>query len=464
MVRKWIGDKAFYKMVIAVAIPIIVQNGITNFVSLLDNIMVGQVGTEQLSGVALANQLIMIFNLCIFGGVSGAGIFCAQFFGSGDMEGVRHTFRFKVIVGISAVVIAAAVFLLFGENLLSLYLTEGDASGDTAKTLEYGKGYLYIMLVGFLPFAFNQVYASTLRETGETFLPMRAGIIAVFVNLTFNYLLIFGHFGFPELGVYGAAYATVLSRFVELFTVVFVTHRHKEKYRFVPGLYKTLRIPKALCRSIIIKGMPLLANECLWSVGLAVLAQSYAQRGLAVVAAYNISNTVSHLFSIAFMAMGTAVSIIVGQLLGAGDMEKAKDVDRKLIFFSFLLSLGFAALLLIVSPLIPMIYNTTDEVKNLATEFLWIVSLCMPIQSIVHCCYFTLRSGGKTVITFIFDCVYVWAVNIPIAFTLVHFTNLPILPIYLIVCLSDLIKCVVGLVMIKKGLWMHNIVATQRTD
>ena len=145
-------------------------------------------------------------------------------------------------------------------------------------------------------------------------------------------------------------------------------------------------------------------------------------------------------------------------------MEKAKDVDRKLIFFSFLLSLGFAALLLIVSPLIPMIYNTTDEVKNLATEFLWIVSLCMPIQSIVHCCYFTLRSGGKTVITFIFDCVYVWAVNIPIAFTLVHFTNLPILPIYLIVCLSDLIKCVVGLVMIKKGLWMHNIVATQRTD
>ena len=256
MVRKWIGDKAFYKMVIAVAIPIIVQNGITNFVSLLDNIMVGQVGTEQLSGVALANQLIMIFNLCIFGGVSGAGIFCAQFFGSGDMEGVRHTFRFKVIVGISAVVIAAAVFLLFGENLLSLYLTEGDASGDTAKTLEYGKGYLYIMLVGFLPFAFNQVYASTLRETGETFLPMRAGIIAVFVNLTFNYLLIFGHFGFPELGVYGAAYATVLSRFVELFTVVFVTIVTRKNIGSFRAYIKPCGFPKPSAAPSSLRGCP----------------------------------------------------------------------------------------------------------------------------------------------------------------------------------------------------------------
>ena len=210
--EKLIGDRNFYKMVLMIAVPIMIQNGITNFVSLLDNIMVGQVGTEQMTGVAIVNQLIFVYNLCIFGGVSGAGIFTAQYFGQKDEEGVANTFRFKLWLAVILTGITVVIFLLFGEPLIQMYLNGSQDGGDTAAVLRYGKDYLAVMLVGLAPFMLVQVYASTLRECGRTVVPMKAGIAAVFVNLIFNYLLIYGKFGFPEMGVTGAAAATVLCR------------------------------------------------------------------------------------------------------------------------------------------------------------------------------------------------------------------------------------------------------------
>ena len=219
--KKFIGSREFYKMVLIVAVPMIIQNGITNFVSMLDNIMVGQLGTESMSGVAIANQLIFVFNLCIFGGISGAGIFCAQFFGAKDHEGVKNAFRFKLIVCAALCVIFITAFVFWDEQLISFYLHQSESSGDLALTLAEGQKYLRIMLLGLVPFAINNAYAGTLRETGETMVPMRAGIAAVAVNFTFNWLLIFGNMGFPRLGVEGAAIATVMSRFVE--TAIIVT-------------------------------------------------------------------------------------------------------------------------------------------------------------------------------------------------------------------------------------------------
>ena len=189
--KKFIGDKAFYKMVLLVAVPIMVQNGITNFVNLLDNIMVGQVGTNQMSGVAIVNQLITVFNLCIFGGVSGVGIFTAQYYGSGDEEGVRHTLRLKLMVVAVLVGIWFLVFGIFGDDLIRMFL-KGDAQGnDAALTFEYAREYLHIMMGCLIPFALTQTYSGTLRETGETIVPMKAGIVAFFANLLLDYSLIF---------------------------------------------------------------------------------------------------------------------------------------------------------------------------------------------------------------------------------------------------------------------------------
>ena len=231
--KKYIGNAAFYKMALAVAIPIMIQNGITNFVSLLDNIMVGRVGTEQMTGVAIVNQLIFVFNLAIFGAVSGAGIFGAQYYGKGDWDGVRQTFRFKLLVCTALTVLGAGIFLLFGEDLILLYL-KGDGSPEQiAASLGYAKEYLLIMLVGFIPFTLSQCYSGTLRETGQTVVPMVAGVVSVVVNLCFNTLLIFGYLGFPRLGASGAAIATVIARFVEAGVVMLWAHRNPERVPYL---------------------------------------------------------------------------------------------------------------------------------------------------------------------------------------------------------------------------------------
>lgn len=456
--KKFIGDRQFYRLLFIVVVPIIIQNGITNFVGLLDNVMVGQVGTDQMSGVAITNQLLMVFNLCIFGAISGAGIFGAQFYGKGDTEGVRYAFRFKILICMILSVLGIILFLAAGKELILLYLTGEGTNSDAEATLRYGQGYLNILLVSLIPFALGQAYSSTLRETGETMLPMKAGIVAVFVNLIFNYLLIFGKFGFPEFGVYGAAIATVLSRFVECAIIVIWTHAHKGTNEFIVGAYRHFHIPVRLSGQIIVKGMPLLVNEALWSAGMAVLMQCYSVRGLDVVAGMNISGTISNLFNIVFMAMGSAVAIIIGQLLGAGELEKAVDYDNKLIFFSVASAVVTGALMALIAPLFPRIYNTEPEVRELAGSFIRISALFTPLYAFLHTAYFTLRSGGKTVITFLFDSAYLWVIGIPVAYILSRFTNLPIIPLYFVCNLMDVIKCIIGYVMLKKKIWVHNIV------
>ena len=210
------NNRHFYRRILSVALPMMIQNGITNFVQMLDNVMVGQVGTIPMSGVAIVNQLLFVFNLCVFGAVSGAGIFTAQFKGREDNEGIRYTVRFKIMVGLLLSALGAAIFLTFRQQLIGLYLTGEGTPEDAAATMEYGIRYLKVMLVGLVPFALSNAYSGTMREVGETRVPMVAGIIAVLVNLAGNYILIFGHFGAPALGVVGAALATVISRFVEL--------------------------------------------------------------------------------------------------------------------------------------------------------------------------------------------------------------------------------------------------------
>ncbi|MCI8706472.1 MAG: MATE family efflux transporter [Lachnospiraceae bacterium] len=458
--RKYIGDKSFYRMVLLIVVPVIIQNGITNFVSLLDNIMVGQVGTEQMSGVAIVNQFMTVFNICIFGGVSSAGIFTAQYYGQGSQEGVRNTFRFKFIVCILLTAAATALFLAAGDRLIMLYLHEGAQSGDIAKTLEYGKEYLAVIIFGIVPYAVSQTYASTLRETGETLLPMKAGIFAVLVNLLGNYLLIFGKFGFPALGAVGAAIATDIARVVECVILVCWTYGHRKEHPFIEGAYRTMKIPRDLTANIIKKGIPIMLNEIAWSTGQAFLMQCYSVRGLSVVAALNISSTVSNLFNVVFLSMGGAIAIIVGQLLGAGKMEEAKDTDRKLLFFTVSTCFVFGSLLAMISPFFPLIYNTTQEVQSLATKFILIAAACMPLYAFMHGCYFTLRSGGKTWITVLFDSVYVWAADIPLAYVLAHFTGLPIVLVYLSCQLIETLKCILGYILVKKGIWLQNIVDT----
>ena len=458
MYKRIIEDKAFLRRVMAVTIPIMIQNAITNFVSMLDNIMVGQVGQIPMSGVSIANQLVFIFNLCIFGATSGAGIFTAQFYGCQNHDGIRHTFRFKILSSVLLSAVGAIIFLQWSDPLINLYLTgEGDPA-MAEEALFYGREYLMVMLFGLLPFALSTSYAGTLREAGETKIPMIGGIVAVFVNLILNYVLIFGHFGAPAMGVRGAAWATVISRFAELGFIAVWTHTHSKLHPFIRGAYCSVYIPGKLLLRIIIKGSPLLVNEFLWSTGTAFLNQCYSTCGLDVVPALNIANTMFNLGSVAFISMGNAVAIIMGQMLGSGEPEdRVRDNNQKLITISCSSGVLFGGLMIAVSGLFPMLYKATDSVRHLSTWLICISGAMLPFHAIAHSCYFTLRSGGKTLITFLFDCGFMWGVSVLIAFTLSRFTGISIIPLYAICNGIDIIKCFLGLAMVRKGSWIQNL-------
>lgn len=461
MLKGLIGTKKFYKAALMVALPIMVQNAITNFVGMLDNIMVGQVGTAQMSGVAIVNQLLFVFNLCIFGATSGAGIFTAQFAGNKDHEGIRYTFRFKVLVCLLLTAVGCTVLAFGCDSLIGLYL-KGEGQAENAQLfLEYGRSYLKIMLWGLLPFALNNAYAGTLRESGQTVVPMISGIVAVCVNLVLNWILIFGVSGIPAMGVMGAAIATVISRYVELAIVAMWTHTHQESQPFIRGAFRSMYIPGALTKKLILKGLPLLVNEALWSSGMAILNQCYSVRSLEVVSACNIASTIWNVFSVAYLAMGNAVGIIMGQKLGAGeDKDEIRSANRQLIVFSVGFCLIFGAGLAAISDLFPRIYNTTDSVRSLAGSFIRISALFMPACAFANAAYFTLRSGGKTLVTVIFDSCFVWTVCVPLAWCLSNYTSLPIIPLYFVCQGTEVIKCFLGGYMIKRGDWIQNMVQT----
>ena len=455
IMRKLIGSWSFYKKTLMIAIPIMVQNLITNFVALIDNIMVGAVGTEEMTGVAIVNQLLFVFNLAIFGAVSGSGIFSAQFFGKGDREGVRYTMRFKLITAFVICVVGVLIFVFAQDTLINMYLKGEDAGLDVAETFESAKSYLAIMLIGLVPFALENVYSGTLREGGIATVPMYAGIVAVITNTCLNAVLIFG----CKMGVAGAAIATVISRFIQTAIVVIWTHMNRNQLGYPKGLYRSVYVPKELVKKISIKGLiPLTANECLWSLGIASLAACYSVRGVHVVAGQNISSTVVNLFNVLFIAFGSGVSVVIGQMLGANELQKAKESAPKLITFSALLCVVVGSVMALFAPLFPLMYNTTEVVRSLATKFIIISAIWMPAHGMLHATYFTLRSGGKTVITFFFDCGFSWLVSVPLAYCLATFTTLDIILIYFIVQSAELIKCVIGAVLIKKGVWLSNIV------
>jgi putative MATE family efflux protein len=461
--RIFVGDRAFYRTVLAIVVPVIIQNSLTNVVSLLDSIMVGQLGTAQMSGVTVANQLLFVFNLCVFGGLSGPSIFGAQFYGAGDLEGFRNTFRIKLWIAAALLIGALAVFSGFGEALIRNYLTgEGDPA-LTARTLESAREFLYLMLLGLLPFALSQCYSGTLRETGETMLPMLASGIAVAFNLLCNWILIYGKLGFPALGVKGSAIATVLARFLEL-GVILNGIRKNPRFAFFHGVYRTLRIPLPLLRQVMQKGLPLLVNEALWSISVAVMMQIYSVRGQLVLAGLNISSNINNLFNVVFIAVGSAVAVIIGQALGANDLKRAREDVWKLLAFSSGCCVVIGALLALLSPVITHLYSAEAAVYPLASRFILASACLMPINALTHSCYFTLRSGGSTVVTFLFDCVFSWVVSIPFAYFLVHWTGLDIMVLVPLSQAIEVLKCGVGLFLVKRGVWIRNIVAAPKVE
>ncbi len=456
--QEYFGDKEFYRHVFAVMIPIMIQGAFTSFVNMLDNIMVGRLGTAEMTGVSVANQFVFIYMLCMFGAVSGAGIFGAQFHGNGNTEGVRNTFRFKIMLTVLLAVIFTALLIWKQDALIGMYLKGEAGAGEAEATFGFAKQYLNVVILEMIPMALCQSFASTLRETNQVTPPMAAGIAAVLVNLCLNYVLIFGNFGAPKLGVAGAAIATVISRIVELAINLIWCLANPKKAAFFRGAFRSFRVPASLMGRITLKGLPLMLNETLWSAGLALVDQCYSLRGLNVVSAQNIVYTFYDLFCVAFTSCGSAIGIVIGQELGAGRLEQARADSKKLCVLSTFIGITVGAAFALLSGVIPQIYNTTDEVRRLASDIIIVFGAVMPMLAYCNATYFIVRAGGKTLITMLTDCGYVWIFQLPAAYYISRYTGIPIVPFYVIIQALQIIKVAMGTYFVKKGVWLTNIV------
>jgi len=448
MMKQFIGDKAFYRQLMTVALPIVLQQLITTSVQLVDNVMVGKLGDQAIGSVAAVNQLYFVVILITFGALGGAGIFSAQFFGSRNYEKLKQTFRFKIVTGMIIAILSFIIFSLYGRALISLFSTN-------EITINGGLVYLNIVKWSVFPWILSVAIANTFRETGVTKPLLTISIITIFTNAALNFILIFGYLGFEPMGIKGAAIATLIARFLEFgLTLLLVKTRGQA---FSTKIHELLKIEPKLLMSIIILALPLMINEALWSSGQTVFVHSYARRGDSALSAVTITGTISQLVFVTFSGIATAVAVMVGNTLGSNDLEKAKDNAKKLIAFSVFFAAVSGAVLMGLSFFIVEIYDVSQATKDIASFNIRVNALFIPVYSFNVAIYFVLRAGGDTKSTFLMDAFYMWIVPVPVALALSYFTALPVTIMFFLVQMLDIPKMLFGLSRYKKGRWIKNL-------
>ncbi|HAK05292.1 MAG TPA: hypothetical protein DCM23_01130 [Firmicutes bacterium] len=445
---KALKDKQFIKKFLAITFPVMVQTLVSFIVTFVDNIMVGGVSNEAVSAVYSVNQASFFFYVAMFGLFSGASIYVQQFSGAKDVTHLRQAFLYKLVVGTLFLAIILPILFLFGHHLVAFY---SRSDTNQAAILVEAAKYMPILILSYIPLLFATVYASTLRETGRTRLPMIAGVIALSTNALLNALFIYG----LKLGVVGAALATVIARLIE--AAIIITIAHRQKLDFCHQAYRQFKIEPKLFRLISKKMWPLLINELLWSTGMIMQSLSYAQRDN-VLSALSILSTTTEIFGIVFNGLAVGISVMVGSTLGAGKIEEARDISKKLLWLGILISLSVGAFMIAISPFIPRLWATVgNDQRTLATQmiiiygcFLWVYSVCISAYQI-------LRAGGMAKQTMIMDSGIMWVGTVPLAWILALATSLPLVGIFAILQSIDIIKMIVGLSLIRNGKWANNL-------
>jgi putative MATE family efflux protein len=437
-----------YRRLIAVALPIVVQQLITSSVQLVDNIMVGSLGEQAIDSVAVVNQLYFIIILLTFGVLGGAGVYTAQYFGSKDFDKLQQTFRFKVISALIIVFLSFIILTFFGSFFISLFT-------DNPDIVSGGMSYLRIVRFSMIPWALSVSISFTFREIGITKPLLRISLITIVTNTFLNYLLIFGSFGFPKLGVEGAAIATLISRTLE--AGLFVLLAMKQGKVFNTNIKDIFKINPVVLKAIIIMAIPLMLNEILWSTGQTVFIQAYSTRGDNAYAAANITAAVSQLVFVIFGGISTAIAVMVGNTLGENKLSLAKDNSKKLIFTSVAVAFLMGVILFILSYFVIDIYNVLEETKKYAAFNIRVTALLIPVVAFNIAMYFTLRAGGDTRSTFIMDSGYMWVIQVPTIFILSRFTEAPITMLFLVVQLLEIPKMGFAYSRYKKGHWIRNL-------
>ena len=451
IIKKFIGTKKFYKEVILIAIPIVLQQFITSFVNLIDNIMVGSIGDMALMSVTVSNRFYMLFNATLFGLCGATSIFIAQYYGAKNNKKCQKVFNLTIMLALISALLFTSVLVFIPKFSLHIFTR-------TPEIVELGLDYIKYIKYTYIPYAITFACMMSLRAVGINKTQLLTGVMAIVINTVLNYCLIFGNFGFPELGVVGAAIATLIARVIEMVVWIWILLRNKHFFKL--DLVGILHLDFSFLREVIRKAIPLLTNETLYSLGIALVFKAYMQVSEALIPAIAVVDTVSNIAFIIFGGVSSAISIMIGNRLGANKLEEAKDNSLKLIVFAVMISSMIGLLLFVIAPYIPNIYQLSFDVNQSIVVLLRIKSVVFPVFTVNVCVFLILTAGGDTKSILIMDALFLWVISVTFATLLANYSTLPLVMVYMIVEGLDFIKVILAIYYFKKGTWLRNITVT----
>lgn len=442
-------NKNFIKDLLNISIPIIIQNFISSSLNLIDNFMIGNLGDTAIAAVGLSNQFFFLYVLILFGVNSGTGIFVSQFLGKKDIKNIKKVLGISIIIGS----IVSFVFMLLGlgfpNKIIKFFVKDN-------YVIDLGSKYLRIAVISYIFTAISFSYSFASRSIGKAKIPMITSIIALAINTSLNYILIFGKLGLPNLGVKGAAIATLISRIVELILLLVLIYKNNDvlnarikemigfNYEFLKKYFKTT--------------YPVIINEGLWALGMTMYMKAYGMIGTEAVTSVQISNTIQSIFMVVTFGVGNACGVMIGSSIGAEEYDVSFDYSKKFSIISSTLGFILGMLLIMFSPFIVKFYNITDEVYFNTLNIIKIMGLFMAIKMFNATLIIgILRGGGDTKYSMFLEITGVWLIGVPLAFIGAKF-KLPINIVILLVYTEEIFKCIIGTKRIISKKWMKNVI------
>lgn len=442
-------DKKFYKLILSIALPIALQNLITFAVSMIDTMMLGSLGEVQLSAASIGNNLFFILTILIFGLAGGSNILISQYWGKGDVKAIHKilSIMYRACIIITSIFIAIAIFL--PEKFMKIYTSD-------ALVIEQGASYLRIVAIGYIFYAITNCTIMMLRSVKTVKISLFVYTISLIVNGFFNYILIFGKFGAPVLGVRGAAIATVIARITEFTIVLFFMIKVEDKIRL--RVKHLIKVDKLMLKDFLSNVIPVLFNEFLWSTGSTIISIIIGRLGTETVAANSISNVVFQFVTVFIFGLSNATAVIIGNTIGEGKNDKAKEYSRTIGLLSIVMGLLSALVILFIKPYVVDFYNVSNVTKDIAMRIMDVMSIIIVFQSLgVNLMMGVLRGGGDAKFVLINDIIFMWIVAIPCGFIAAYVLKLPIAIIFFIVKSDEIIKSVVAVVRVLSGKWVRNV-------
>ncbi len=445
------GDQDFYKTMLAIAIPVTIQQLISSLLNMLDIVMVGQLGDSAIAALGLSNQVFFLLNLLLFGLTSGMSVFTSQYWGQRDVANIRRVLGLCLTIALAASGFFSIAAYFFPVQVLSFYTND-------QMVIEIGARYLRVVSLSYLLTSISYSYYAVLRSIRQVRLPMVINVVALSIKAVIGYVLIFGLIGFPAFGVEGAAYSTLIARVLEVVLVVGLTYRLRTPA--AARLRELTGYNFSFAYKIMATALPALINEIVWSLGVTTYNAIYAHIGTNAIAAVNIVGTFENLAFVTSIGIGTACAVMVGNSIGAGDRERAFRLGKIYLALGLLVSIATAVILVVFSPELVGLYQVSDETAAYAHQILLIYALTLWLRATNFMLFIgALRAGGDTTYAMIVETCTMWTVGVPLVFWAGLSLRLAVPWVYLIVLVEEFTKLMIIFPRFRSKKWIHDLVA-----